>query len=69
MKVWEFTGEFFARTLETLTYDSSPVPTVFRPSDRVQKKMENYAEIFGNVMRRKLTILQKRHQIMWKFLK
>ena len=43
--------------------------TLNRPSDRVQKKMENYAEIFGNVMRRKLTILQKRHQIMGKFLK
>ena len=23
-----------------------------RPSDRVQKKMKNYAEIFGNIMRK-----------------
>ena len=40
-----------------------------RPSDRVQKKMENYAEISGNIMRRKVTIMQKRWQIMRKFLK
>ena len=26
-----------------------------RPSDRVQKKMENYAKIFGNITRKKVT--------------
>ena len=31
-------------------------------------KMENYAEIFGNIMRKKLTIMRKRRQIMRKFL-
>ena len=40
-----------------------------RSSDRVQKKMENYAEIFGNIMRKKVRIMRKRHQIMRKFLK
>ena len=39
-----------------------------RPSDRVRKKMENYAKIFGNIMRKKVTITQKRCQIMRKFL-
>ena len=38
-------------------------------SDRVRKKMENYAEIFGNIMRKKVTIMRKRCQIMQKFLK
>ena len=41
---------------------------LIRPSDRVRKKMENYAEIFGNIMQKKVTIMQKRHQIMRKFL-
>ena len=40
-----------------------------RPSDRVQKKMENYAKIFGNIMWKKVRIMQKRRQIMQKFLK
>ena len=40
-----------------------------RPSDRVRKKMENYAEIFGNIMRKKVTIMWKRCQIMQKFVK
>ena len=40
-----------------------------RPSDRVRKKMENYAEIFGNIMRKKVRIMRKRRQIMRKFLK
>ena len=31
--------------------------------------MENYAEIFGNIMQKKVTILWKRRQIMQKFLK
>ena len=39
-----------------------------RPSDRVRKKMENYAEIIGNIMRKKVTIMRKRRQIMQKFL-
>ena len=32
------------------------------------KKMKNYAEIFGNIMRKKVTIMRKRRQIMWIFL-
>ena len=40
-----------------------------RPSDRVWKKMKNYAEIFGNIMWKKVTIMQERRQIMQKFLK
>ena len=43
--------------------------TLNRPSDRVRKKMKNFAEIFGNIIRKKVTIMQKRCQIMWKFLK
>ena len=39
-----------------------------RPSYRVRKKSENYAEIFGNIMRKKVTIMWKRRQIMRKFL-
>ena len=31
--------------------------------------MENYVEIFCNIMRKKGTIMQKRRQIMRKFLK
>ena len=31
--------------------------------------MENYAEIFGNIMQKKERITRKRHQIMRKFLK
>ena len=41
---------------------------MYRPSDRVRKKSENYAEIFGNIMRKKVTIMWKRRQIMRKFL-
>ena len=40
-----------------------------RPSDRVRKKMENHAEIFGNIMRKKVTIMRKKSQIMRKFPK
>ena len=36
-----------------------------RPSDRVRKKMENYAEILGNIMRKKVTIMRKRRQIIY----
>ena len=49
--------------------DDRFMPSIFRPSDRVQKKMENYAEIFGNIMRKKVTIMRKRRQIMRKFVK
>ena len=45
-----------------------PVDLIDRPSDRVRKKTENYAEIFGNIMRKKVTIMRKRRQIMRKFL-
>ena len=31
--------------------------------------MENYAEILGNIMQKKVTIMRKRHQIMRKFVK
>ena len=33
-----------------------------------EKKMENTVEIFGNIMRKKVMIMQKRQQIMRKFL-
>ena len=32
---------------------------LYRPSDRVRKKMENYVEIFGNNMWTKVMIMQK----------
>ena len=44
------------------------VLSTVRPSDRVRKKTENYAEIVDNIMRKKVTIMQKRHQIMRKFV-
>ena len=31
-----------------------------RPSDRVRKKMENYAEIFDNIVWKKVTIMRKK---------
>lgn len=40
---------------------------LIRPSDRVRKKMKNYAEISGNIMRKKVPIMRKRQQIMRKF--
>ena len=40
-----------------------------RPSDKVRKNMENYAEILDNIMQKKVTIMRKRRQIMWKFVK
>ena len=40
-----------------------------RPSNGVRKKMENCAEIFGIIMRKKVTIMRKRCQIIRKFLK
>ena len=40
---------------------------IYRPSDRVRKKMKNYAEISGNIMRKKVPIMRKRQQIMRKF--
>ena len=48
---------------------ASIIFTYNRPSDRVRKKMENYAEIFCNIMWKKMTIMRKRQQIMRKFLK
>ena len=38
-----------------------------RPSDRVRNKMKNYAEIFGNIIQKKVTIMRKRRQIMQNF--
>ena len=35
----------------------------------MQKKMENYAEIFGSIVQKKVMIMWKRRQIMRKFLK
>ena len=42
---------------------------IYRPSDRVRQKIENHAEIFGNIMRKKVTIMRNRCQIMRKFIK
>ena len=41
----------------------------YRPSDRVRKKIENYPEIFGNIMRKKVAIMREKSQIMRKFPK
>ena len=40
-----------------------------RLSDGARKKMENYEEIFGIITQKKVTIMRKGRQIMWKFLK
>jgi len=37
-----------------------------RASDRVLKKIRNYAEIFRNIMRKKALIMRKTGGIMWK---
>ena len=37
-----------------------------RASDRVRKKTTNYAEIFRNIMRKKVLIMRKTHWIMRK---
>ena len=42
---------------------------IFRPSDRALKEIGNYAEIFSNIMRKKVKIMQKRRQIMRTILK
>ena len=64
--------ESFSTSMETDKYNNSLHVTaqynICRPSDRVRKKTENYAEIFGNIMRKKVTIMRKRRQIMRKFL-
>ena len=39
-----------------------------RLSDRVRKKIENYAEVFGIIMRNEVTIMPNRRQITRKFL-
>ena len=38
----------------------------FRASDRVRKKITNYAEIFRNIMRKKVSIIRKTSWIMRK---
>ena len=40
--------------------------TINRASDRVRKKITNYAEIFRNIMWKKVLIMQKTHWIMQK---
>ena len=44
----------------------SPDPVV-RASDRVQKKIKNYAEIFGNIMQKNVLIMRKKCWILQKF--
>ena len=39
--------------------DGTSAANSHRPSDRVRKKMENYGEIFSNIMRKKVMIIQK----------
>ena len=41
-------------------------PSVGRASDRVRKKITNYAEIFRNIMRKKVLIMRKTRWIMRK---
>ena len=40
---------------------------LFRTSDRMQKKVKDYAEIFGHIMRKHAMIMRKLHRIMQKF--
>ena len=65
--VWYWSAVFKTNSFVALFMISGP-QNDNRPSDRVRKKTENYAEIFGNIMRKKVTIMRKRHQIMRKFL-
>ena len=41
-------------------------PAQYRASDRVRKKITNYAEIFRNIMRKKVLIVRKTRWIMRK---
>ena len=38
-----------------------------RASDRMRKKIKDYAEIFGHIMRKHALIMWKLHRIMRKF--
>ena len=38
-----------------------------RASDRMRKKFKDYAEIFGNIMRKHALIMRKLHRVMRKF--
>ena len=38
---------------------------IIRVSDRMQKKIKDYAEIFGHIMRKDALIMRKLHWIMW----
>ena len=40
---------------------------VYMASDRMRKKIKDYAEIFGHIMRKHALIMQKLHRIMRKF--
>ena len=40
--------------------------TLTRASDRVRKKITNYAEVARNIMQKKALIMQKTCWIMWK---
>ena len=44
-------------TLTSLELVSLFVQTTDRPFDRVRKKMKNYAEIFSNIVWKKVTIM------------
>ena len=38
-----------------------------RASDRIRKKIKDYAEILGHIMHKHALIMQKLQRIMWKF--
>ena len=40
---------------------------IYRPSDRIQKKNENYAEIFGQIMRKKVSIMRNNTRLCRNF--
>ena len=39
---------------------------IFMASDRMRKKIKDYAEIFGHIMRKHVLIMRKLHRIMRK---
>ena len=67
LAIWKFVIKKLMNAYQSRDLCNVDQP-LFRPSDRVRKKSENYAEIFGNIMRKKVTIMWKRRQIMRKFL-
>ena len=66
--MYDISNNYVPQNISRLFSKSNSIHPYNRPSDRVWKKMENYAEIFGNIMQKKVTIMRKRHQIMRKLV-